>query len=228
MKICGYKYTAKYLKNPQVSVHLFFPLYLISHLIPKKAHLLYGLPSMAFSGFGFILLFFLLQNMSDFKGLCFHVLHPQDHDHSSWSWGQGAKEVVIFSEPWRSLRNQMKIPSFRSWTKENNPSGPRKLLTEFLNCIRLWLKKHLSRETQHELSDRTAVRGRPLDVPGEWDQKEGVIGKKKQPKTPNKPPKQAPTNLTPAAKPQCKSCSWPQGVKQAVDFGIILYVQKDE
>lgn len=50
VKICGYKYTAKYLKNPKASVLVFFPLYMISHWIPKKAHvLLYGLPSVAFS-----------------------------------------------------------------------------------------------------------------------------------------------------------------------------------
>lgn len=50
VKICGYKYTAKYLKTPKASVHIFFSLHKISHLIPKKAHaLLYGLPSVAFS-----------------------------------------------------------------------------------------------------------------------------------------------------------------------------------
>lgn len=198
VKICGYKYTAKYLKNLKASVHIFFSLYMISHLIPKKAHaLLYGLPSVAFSVV-WVWFFSPFFSYCRICQICFHVLHSQDHDHSSWSWGQEAKEVVLFSEPWRSLRNQKKIPSFRSWTKKNDPSGPRKLFIEFLNYIRLWLKKHLSRETQHESSNRTAVKGKPLDVPREWDQKEGVIqrDKKKQTKKPNKPPKQIPTNLT--------------------------------
>lgn len=42
------QYTAKYLKNPKTSVHMFFPLYMISQSL-KRHVLLYGLPSMALS-----------------------------------------------------------------------------------------------------------------------------------------------------------------------------------
>lgn len=51
VKICGYKYSAKYLKNTKASARTFFPLRMTPHFIPEKAHvlLLYGLPSMLLS-----------------------------------------------------------------------------------------------------------------------------------------------------------------------------------
>lgn len=49
----------KYLKNPKASVHMFFPLYMISHFNPKKAHPPVWPPfySILWLGFGFFLLF---------------------------------------------------------------------------------------------------------------------------------------------------------------------------
>lgn len=45
-KICGYKHSAKHLKNPKASSCTFFPLHMIPDFLPGKAHvLLYSLPS---------------------------------------------------------------------------------------------------------------------------------------------------------------------------------------
>lgn len=120
----------------------FFPLCTIHDFIPEKAHiLLYGLPSVLLSVFWvwFSPLFLLLQAMSDFKGLFFHVLHPQDHVSQQLVLRPKSKRsCALFWTSEIFLRIQMKIHSFRSRTKKSNPSGPKNLSIEFLNYIRFW------------------------------------------------------------------------------------------
>lgn len=139
VKICGYKHSAMHLKNQATFVCTFFPQRMLSHFIPEKAHVLLPyLPrySLWFL-FGFSPFFLLLQGMSDFKGLFFHALHPQDHVSQQLVLRpKSERSHALFRTMEISLRGQMKIHSFRSRTKRNNSPGAKKLPTGFLNCRR--------------------------------------------------------------------------------------------
>lgn len=143
VKICGYKYSAKYLKNPKASVRTISPPYVWYSTSSLKTQMFscmaYLLCVTLCFGFGFPPFSLLLQDMSDFKGLFFHVLHPQDH--LSQQLVLRPKSIRSCALSWTteiSLRSQMKIHSFRSRTKKSNPSGPKKLSIEFLNYVRFW------------------------------------------------------------------------------------------